>query len=170
MILNILCCQSPALFLVAIILLVRYFITRKAHRVKATVRLVFAILCAILGIVCYFVGMYRDIFTIKDFYQIRVAGWFGLVVVVLVCGLLVFNALKDRTTRRKLDKAVKTAEEEKNSALEQAVEQTMRQTRDAVQKEELQKRLDLAQQQAEREAEKELGKEQPISLTLEPKE
>ena len=54
----ILCCQSPALFLAALALLVAYLAGRK-HRVKAFFRLLLCILCAAGAVALYFLGVMR---------------------------------------------------------------------------------------------------------------
>ena len=75
----ILCCQSPALFLAALALLVAYLAGRK-HRVKAFFRLLLCILCAAGAVALYFLGIYKEYFTIRDFFVIRAAGWIGLAI------------------------------------------------------------------------------------------
>ena len=75
----ILCCQSPALFLAALALLVAYLAGRK-HKVRAFFRLLLCILCAAGGVALYFLGIYKEYFTIRDFFHIRPAGWVGLVI------------------------------------------------------------------------------------------
>ena len=72
----ILCCQSPALFLAALALLVAYLAGRK-HKVRAFFRLLLCILCAAGGVALYFLGIYKEYFTFRDFFLIRTAGWFG---------------------------------------------------------------------------------------------
>ena len=63
----ILCCQSPALFLAALALLVAYLAGRK-HKVRAFFRLLLCILCAAGGMALYFLGIYKEYFTIRDFF------------------------------------------------------------------------------------------------------
>lgn len=81
---NILYAQSPALFWCALTLIVCFFVRRGAHRVRAVLDLVLGLLCAVGGVALYYLGMYNDAFTIRDFWHIRTAGWIGLAVVVLV--------------------------------------------------------------------------------------
>ena len=78
---EILYCQSPALFLLAVVLLICFFLRRQAHRVRAALDLILCILLLIGGVVLYYLGMYGDCFTIHDFWQIRTSGWVGLGVV-----------------------------------------------------------------------------------------
>ena len=43
-------------------------------------RLLLCILCAGGGVALYFLGIYKEYFTIRDFFHIRPAGWVGLVI------------------------------------------------------------------------------------------
>lgn len=80
----ILCCQSPGLFLAAAVLVIAYFAGRKKHRFKATLKLLLGIVCAVGGVVLYYMGMYDEYFTIRDFYRIRPAGWVGFGIVAFL--------------------------------------------------------------------------------------
>ena len=80
----VLCCQSPALFLAALVLIVHYFAARRKHRFKAVLKLLLGIVCAVGGLVLYYLGMYHEYFTIRDFYQIRLSGWIGFGIVALL--------------------------------------------------------------------------------------
>jgi len=89
----ILCCQSPALFLAALALLVAYLAGRK-HKVRAFFRLLLCILCAAGGVALYFLGIYKEYFTIRDFFLIRTAGWIGLAIAAFFVLLALVRALK----------------------------------------------------------------------------
>ncbi len=167
---DILCCQSPGLFLAALALLLRFFTLRKTHKLRSGAALAGAMLFLAGGVGLYFYGMYRELFTIRDFFRLRPAGWAGLGVVLAVILLLLFNGMKNRASRKKLARAEAQAQQDKQAALEQAVEQTMRQTRDCVRQEEQQRRLDQAWQRARQDADAALGQDAPISLTLEPEQ
>ena len=96
---NILYAQSPALFWCALALIVCFFVRRGAHRVRAVLDLVLGLLCAVGGVALYYLGMYNDAFTIRDFWHIRTAGWIGLAVVVLVTAWQVVKARQSGTKR-----------------------------------------------------------------------
>ena len=109
----ILCCQSPALFLAALALLVAYLAGRK-HRVKAFFRLLLCILCAAGAVALYFLGIYKEYFTIRDFFVIRAAGWIGLAIAaffVLLALVRAFFAAADARRAQKEAKAARAAEE-----------------------------------------------------------
>ena len=80
----ILCCQSPGLFLAAAVLVIAYFAGRKKHRFKATLKLLLGIVCAVGGVVLYYMGMYDEYFPIRDFFRIRPAGWVGFGIVAFL--------------------------------------------------------------------------------------
>lgn len=88
----ILCCQSPGLFLAAAVLVIAYFAGRKKHRFKATLKLLLGIVCAVGGVVLYYMGMYDEYFTIRDFYRIRPAGWVGFGIVAFLTLLALVQA------------------------------------------------------------------------------
>ena len=50
----ILCCQSPALFLLAIALLIRFFVRKGKARVRAVLSLIIALVCIAAGVVLYY--------------------------------------------------------------------------------------------------------------------
>ena len=89
---NILYAQSPALFWCALALIVCFFVRRGAHRVRAVLDLVLGLLCIVGGVALYYLGMYNDAFTIRDFWHIRTAGWIGLAAVVLLTAWQVIKA------------------------------------------------------------------------------
>ena len=167
---KILCVQSPAFFLLAIILLIRYFTSRRSHPVKATVRLVFCILSIAVGVALYFLGIYREVFTIRDFYKPTAWSLLGLGAVILAYALALFNGMKNRTAQRKLDQAAREARVEKEAAVREAVRTAQSASAAAAESAAAEARLDLARENAQAEAKAAMGEEQPISLTLEPED
>ena len=97
---SVLYCQSPALFWCALALIVCFFVRRGAHRVRAVLDLVLGLLCIVGGVALYYLGMYNDAFTIRDFWQIRTAGWIGLAAVVLLTAWQVIKATRRSVSRR----------------------------------------------------------------------
>lgn len=107
---SVLYCQSPALFWCALALIVCFFVRRGAHRVRAVLDLVLGLLCIVGGVALYYLGMYNDAFTIRDFWQIRTAGWIGLAAVVLVTAWQVIKAARqaernEQARRQELEEA-----------------------------------------------------------------
>ena len=116
----ILLCQSPALFLAAIILLISHFSRKRNHRVVAVIDLIFAIACAACGIALYFVGMSKSYFTIKDFYQVRVWGWIGVGLVGALALFLICRSFRRAADKRKMEKETNRSENAHQRELEQA--------------------------------------------------
>ena len=108
----ILCCQSPALFLAALALLVAYLAGRK-HKVRAFFRLLLCILCAVGGVALYFLGIYKEYFTIRDFFLIRTAGWIGLAIAAFFVLLALVRAFFAAADARREQKAAIREENER---------------------------------------------------------
>lgn len=112
----ILCCQSPALFLAAVVLLICYFARRNKHKVRATLDLILAILLAAAGVAMYFMGMRMEFFTIRDFYQLRTSGIVGLIVVAAVSVYTAVRAfLRYSKQRREEKEAIRAENARKNT-------------------------------------------------------
>ena len=123
----ILCCQSPALFLAALALLVAYLAGRK-HRVKAFFRLLLCILCAVGAVALYFLGIYKEYFTIRDFFVIRAAGWIGLAIAAFFVLLALVRAFFAAADARREEKAAIRAENQRLAAEAAAAEAAARDT------------------------------------------
>ena len=108
----ILCCQSPALFLAALALLVAYLAGRK-HRVKAFFRLLLCILCAAGAVALYFLGIYKEYFAIRNFFVIRAAGWIGLAIAAFFVLLALVRAFFAAADARRAQKEAARAENER---------------------------------------------------------
>ena len=106
----ILCCQSPGLFLAAAVLVIAYFAGRKKHRFKAALKLLLGIVCAVGGVVLYYMGMYDEYFTTRDFYRIRPAGWVGFGIVAFLTLLALVQAFFAAADARREEKAANRAE------------------------------------------------------------
>ena len=117
---SVLYCQSPALFWCALALIVCFFVRRGAHRVRAVLDLVLGLLCVVGGVALYYLGMYNDAFTIRDFWQIRTAGWIGLAAVVLVTAWQVIKATRRRVSARRSARQAERDEQARRQELEEA--------------------------------------------------
>ena len=108
----ILCCQSPGLFVLALLLLV-LFLGGRSHKVKSFFRLVLCLLCAAGGVALYFLGIYKEYFTIRDFFHIRPAGWVGLVIAAVIVVLTAVRAFFAAADARREQKAAARAENQR---------------------------------------------------------
>lgn len=116
----ILVCQSPALFLAAIVLLISYFTRKRNHHVRAVLNLILAIACAICGVALYYVGMLHEHFDIHNFYQIRVWGWIGFAIVAALAIYVLYRNFKRMSDKRKAEKEANRSENERKQELEKA--------------------------------------------------
>lgn len=112
--------QSPALFLAALVLLIGFFIKKKNHRVRAALNMIGVVICLAGGVVLYFMGMKLEHFTIDDFWKIRIPGWVGLGIVVVLTGLAVYRSTARAITKRRAEKYAAKAEAERQKELEDA--------------------------------------------------
>ena len=124
----ILCCQSPGLFLAAAVLVIAYFAGRKKHRFKATLKLLLGIVCAVGAIALYYLGMYDEYFTIRDFYRIRPAGWVGFGIVAFLTLLALVQAFFAAADARREEKAANRAENQRLAAEAAAAEAAARES------------------------------------------
>ena len=125
----VLCCQSPGLSLAAAALIIAYFAGRRRHRFKAVLRLLLGIVCALGGLALYYMGMYHDYFTIRDFYQIRLSGWIGFGMVALLVLLALVRAFFAAADARREEKAANRAENQRLA--EEAAAEKQRQAEEA---------------------------------------
>ena len=117
---SVLYCQSPALFWCALALIVCFFVRRGAHRVRAVLDLVLGLLCIVGGVALYYLGMYNDAFTIRDFWHIRTAGWIGLAAVVLVTAWQVIKATRRSVSVRQAERDEQARRQELEDARSRA--------------------------------------------------
>ena len=125
----VLCCQSPGLFLAAAALLIAYFAGRRKHRFTAVLKLLLGIVCALGGLALYYLGMYHDYFTIRDFYQIRLSGWIGFGIVAFLVLLALVRAFFAAADARREEKAANRAENQRLAA--EAAAEKQRQAEEA---------------------------------------
>ena len=116
----VLCCQSPALFLLAIALVIRFFVRRGKAKFRAVLSLVAGLVCVALGVVLYYQGMLREYFAVRNFWHIRTPGWIGLALVALLLLYLGIQSFLRASARRAEEKEAIRAENQRQLAMEQA--------------------------------------------------
>ena len=72
------------------------------------------------GVALYYLGMYNDAFTIRDFWQIRTAGWIGLAAVVLLTAGQVIKAIRRSVSARRSARQAERDEKTRQKELEDA--------------------------------------------------
>ena len=116
----ILYCQSPALFLASVMLLLCFICRIHKHPVRAWIDLVLGILAAAGGVMLYYFGMFYEHFTIHNFWQLRAPGWVGLVLMALLILLLLYRGMMHSLARRRAAKQAEKAEKSRLKELEDA--------------------------------------------------
>lgn len=116
----ILYCQSPALFLAAVTLLLCFICRIHKHPVRAWFDLVLGILAAAGGVMLYYFGMFYEHFTIHNFWQLRAPGWVGLVLMALLILVLLYRGMMHSLARRRAAKQADKAEKSRLRELEEA--------------------------------------------------
>ena len=80
---------------------------------KRNTRTLLCILCAGGGVALYFLGIYKEYFTIRDFFHIRPAGWVGLVIAAVIVVLTAVRAFFAAADARREQKAAARAENQR---------------------------------------------------------
>ena len=142
----VLCCQSPALFLLTLVLLFASLLRRRRHKFIAAIDVILAVASAILGVALYFIGMRYEHFTIDDFYRIRTVGWVGFGVVAVVSAVTGLKAFMKMADERRTQKAAIRAENARINQERMAAEAEARAAAPAA------KEAEKAEQEAEKAA------------------
>ena len=116
----VLCCQSPALFLLAIALVIDFFVRKGRARLRAILALLGAGVCIGLGVVLYYQGMLREYFEVKNFWRIRAPGWVGLVLAAALLVYVLVKAIARSSARRTAQKEAARAENARKQEMESA--------------------------------------------------
>ena len=89
------------------------YLAGRKHKVRAFFRLLLCILCAAGGVALYFLGIYKEYFTIRDFFLIRTAGWIGLAIAAFFVLLALVRAFFAAADARREQKAAIREENER---------------------------------------------------------
>ncbi len=116
----VLCCQSPALFLLAIALVIDFFVRKGRARLRAILALLGAGVCIGLGFVLYYQGMLQEYFEVKNFWRIRAPGWVGLVLAAALLVYVLVKAIARASARRTAQKEAARAENARKQEMESA--------------------------------------------------
>ena len=109
-----------ALFLLALALVIRFFVRRGKAKFRAVLSLVAGLVCVALGVVLYYQGMLREYFAVRNFWHIRTPGWIGLALVALLLLYLGIQSFLRTSARRAEEKEAIRAENQRQLAMEQA--------------------------------------------------
>ena len=108
--------QYPALFLLAVLFLIAHLRVRKTSAVKSVLWVILFGAALAASVVCCFLGIQADLWTLKTLITLGFWSWFGVGLVLLFLVLRVVHGVEKRSSRRRLDKAMKQKEEEVSRA------------------------------------------------------
>ena len=108
--------QYPALFLLAVLFLIAHLRVRKTSAVKSVLWVILFGAALAASVVCCFLGIQAELWTLKTLITLGFWSWFGVGLVLLFLVLHVVHGVEKRSSRRRLDKAMKQAEKQKEGA------------------------------------------------------
>lgn len=112
--------QYPALFLLAVLFLIAHLRVRKTSAVKSVLWVILFGAALAASVVCCFLGIQAELWTLKTLITLGFWSWFGVGLVLLFLVLRVAHRMEKRSSRRRLDKAMKQAEKQKEEEVSRA--------------------------------------------------
>ena len=112
--------QYPALFLLAVLFLIAHLRVRKTSAVKSVLWVILFGAALAASVVCCFLGIQAELWTLKTLITLGFWSWFGVGLVLLFLVLRVVHSMEKRSSRRRLDKAMKQAEKQKEEEVSRA--------------------------------------------------
>ena len=112
--------QYPALFLLAVLFLIAHLRVRKISAVKSVLWVILFGAALAASVVCCFPGIQAELWTLKTLITLGFWSWFGVGLVLLFLVLRVVHGMEKRSSRRRLDKAMKQAEKQKEEEVSRA--------------------------------------------------
>ncbi|MFQ9427114.1 MAG: hypothetical protein ACLR1M_00455 [Oscillospiraceae bacterium] len=97
--------QYPALFLLAVLFLIAHLRVRKTSAVKSVLWVILFGAALAASVVCCFLGIQAELWTLKTLITLGFWSWFGVGLVLLFLALRVVHGVEKRPSRRRLDKA-----------------------------------------------------------------
>ena len=115
--------QYPAFFLLAVLFFINYLIVRKRSAVKSVLWVILFGLSLAVSILFCFLGMQSKYWTLSTLFTPGVWSWVGIALVIAAVLVRSVSKLRGRLDRRKLERELKKAEKDKDSAVAQAREE-----------------------------------------------
>ena len=112
--------QYPALFLLAVLFLIAHLRVRKTSAVKSVLWVILFGAALAASVVCCFLGIQAELWTLKTLITLGFWSWFGVGLVLLFLVLRIVHGMEKRSSRRRLDKAMKQAEKQKEEEVSRA--------------------------------------------------
>ncbi len=112
--------QYPALFLLAVLFLIAHLRVRKRSAVKSVLWVILFGVALAASVVCFFLGIQAELWTLKTMIALGFWSWFGVGLVLLLLALRVVHGIEKRSGQHRLEKAMKQAEKQKEEEVTRA--------------------------------------------------
>ena len=112
--------QYPAFFLLAVLFLIAHLRVRKTSAVKSVLWVLLFGAALAASVVCCFLGIQAELWTLKTVFALGFWSWFGVLLVLFLLLLRIMHGVEKRANRRRLEKAMKQAEKEKAEEVSRA--------------------------------------------------
>ena len=112
--------QYPAFFLLAVLFLIAHLRVRKTSAVKSVLWVLLFGAALAASVVCCFLGIQAELWTLKTIITLRLWSWVGIVLVLFFLVLRIVHGVEKRSSQRRLEKAMKQAEKEKEEEVSRA--------------------------------------------------
>ena len=109
--------QYPALFLLAVLFLIAHLRVRKTSAVKSVLWVILFGAALAASVVCCFLGIQAELWTLKTLITLGFWSWFGVGLVLLFLVLRVVHGVEKRSSRRRLRSALSEATSSTRSTL-----------------------------------------------------
>ena len=152
--------QYPALFLLAVLFLIAHLRVRKTSAVKSVLWVILFGVALAASVVCCFLGIQAELWTLKTLIALGFWSWFGVGLVLLFLVLRVVHGIEKRSSQRRLDKALKQAEKQKDEEVTRARAEGAAEERERVEAEAAARKAEAAARAAE-----EAAAAQPVQNT-----
>lgn len=107
--------QYPALFLLALLFLIAHLRARKSSAVRSVLWVLLFGAALAMAVAFCFLGIQAELWTLKTIVRLRLWSWAGIALVLAILLLRVVHGVESRMNRRKLDRAMRQAEQEKQA-------------------------------------------------------
>ena len=112
--------QYPAFFLLAVLFLIAHLRVRKTSAVKSVLWVLLFGAALAASVVCCFLGIQAELWTLKTIITLRLWSWIGIVLVLFFLVLRIVHGIEKRSSQRRLEKAMRQAEKEKEEEVSRA--------------------------------------------------
>lgn len=114
--------QYPALALLAVLFLINYLLARKRSAVKSVLWVLLFGAALAAAVLFAFLGVHYEFWLLKELFVLGLAGWLGLILVILATVVHIVHSAEKKHNRRVMEKELRRAAKEKDDAVAQAEE------------------------------------------------